>query len=956
MTAVLEKAIHTVSTRVEEAAVGDRELLVRFAETNDQSAFAVLVQRYSGMVLGVCRRGLANHQDAEDACQATFLLLARKAAASSWGESLAGWLYTTARRVASNARLAAQRRARRESRAALPEAVPSAEQMTGRGLLSALDEELDRLHARYREPLVLCYLEGLTRDEAAVRLGLPPATVKTRLERGRQRLHDALTQRGWTLGVGLLSLTVVSPTRAASSHLVKAILVTVAGSPPAPVADLARGVIVNTFMHRLLRVTLAAAMIACLGIGVWAAWPAASGQGPAKEQPATVERPSVKPKPPAAEEGRTIAGRVVDSAGKPVAKAAIVLAAWQADEKHTMKELATTDGDGSFHCVVPPGRDPQGDYRQLVARARGYAPDWVTMKDVGSSQPVVFRLGTARTPIRGRVLTLEGKPVANAVVRVRFVQAPDGKNALTDVYQKWAASPNRAAGLLQKRLSHPAAGGLPDKVKADEQGRFEIAGIGDGRLASLEFSAEMIETVIARVAVDSAFDPKAVRFDPSRADPSSPYTRTGPPIYGATFDHTARPGRVIQGQVFDQKTKKPLADVAVTGRLTRGWWELGVHTRTDAEGRFRLIGLPNAETQLAFGSSKPTPYLMLGKTVGPTPGLAPATVEMPLVRGTVVTGRVTDKTTGKPIKGGIGYSILSGNKHVHDLPGKDIHEMGSMSYQLDADGRFRFVAPPGLGIITFQAYAHRGMEKPYPPARILAADRTKPYLRSRPGFGDVYLSNRGGIHPLMGNHAYRVIEPEVGAESLTADIQLDPGKTVAGKVVGPDGQPFPGATITGLSGTFDVPTTLSNAAFTAQALLEEDVRKVAAVHAGKKLAGTAEVRGNAKEPPVLRLAGWGAITGRVVDEDGAPVAGARLRLYFNNQAAADMHLYLTDNTPATADDKGGFRIDVPFAGIEFNLSMSHKGKFLRAAVPMRGVTVKSGETKALGDVVVKGEE
>ena len=84
---------------------------------------------------------------------------------------MANWLYATARKVARNARLAAARRARREGAAAVPEAVPPADAMTGRELLAALDEELDRLPPRYREPLVLCYLEGLTRDEAAARLG-----------------------------------------------------------------------------------------------------------------------------------------------------------------------------------------------------------------------------------------------------------------------------------------------------------------------------------------------------------------------------------------------------------------------------------------------------------------------------------------------------------------------------------------------------------------------------------------------------------------------------------------------------------------------------------------------------------------------------------------------------------------------------------------------------------------
>src|SRR3954447_25431952 len=205
-TAALLKAILTA-----QAGVSDAELLRRFSDDNDQAAFEGLLRRHGGMVLGVCRRVLPNLQDAEDACQATFLILARKARSHNrWQASVANWLYATARKVSRNARVAAQRRARREARAAVPEVVQAVDGMSGRELLAALDEELDRLPPRYREPLVLCYLEGLTRDEAAVRLGVPVATLHTRIDRGRKRLHDALTKGGVLLGAGLLALAATS--------------------------------------------------------------------------------------------------------------------------------------------------------------------------------------------------------------------------------------------------------------------------------------------------------------------------------------------------------------------------------------------------------------------------------------------------------------------------------------------------------------------------------------------------------------------------------------------------------------------------------------------------------------------------------------------------------------------------------------------------------------------------
>jgi RNA polymerase sigma factor (sigma-70 family) len=951
---VLGQAIRSVEALVDESTLSDQELLRRFADRNDQAAFAALVRRYSRMVLGVCRRALPTMQDAEDACQATFLVLARKASAQPWLRSVGNYLYTTARRIASNARLAAQRRARRENLAALPEVVQPIDQVTGRELIAVLDEELDRLPARYREPIVLCYLEGLTRDEVATRLGVGVGTIKTQLERGRKKLGDALTRRGCALGAGLLAVAVTSPARASSPRLVEAILSTVSGSPPASVAALARGVGVNALMNRSLALLVAALSVVWLGIAAWSAWPISAGLAADEGKPvAKAGSPNVKP---ADSEGQTFTGRVVGPDGKAVTGASIILATVEGEEKQTTREVAKTGADGQFRCVVPTVASHRPPYRVLLARAAGFAADWAELRGRNPSKPIVLHLVKATVTVRGRVLTLEGKPVPRAIVRIRRVQAPDGKNGLKEVYEKWTVSPNEAASLLQKHLFYPTAAGLPEKVTADADGRFVIHGAGDGRLLSLEFSADTIETIIARVAVDSAFDPKAIRPDPKKAEPFPTQSLIGPPLYGPTFTHTARPCRVISGTVFDQKTKQPLAHVAVTGHVPSGWWELGVYTRTDAAGRFRLLGLPNGECNLTFGSSQASKYLFLTRTVRPTTGLAPVTLDMPMVKGTTVTGRVTDKETGKPIKGSIRYVTLSGNKHLLDLPGKEIHADGSMTHRLDRDGRFRFVAPPGLGIVVVQADSWRGEEKPYPQVRIRTEDRAKPYFRTRPGQEDMFITSSGILQILGSYHAYRVIEPVVGAETMTVDVQVDPGKVVAGKVVGPDGKPFSRATFTGLTGRFSRPAARDSDTFTVQALLPDEARTVAVADAGKKLAGTVVVRADAKEPPVVRLAAWGAITGRIVDAEGNPIAGARLRMYFTDQVASDLYRHLSGDRTVTTDAAGRFRCDVPFAGIGFNLNFIHNGKYLNLEKSQQGLTITAGEVKSLGDIVAKSPD
>src|SRR5262245_43794279 len=184
----------------------DAALLARFLAARDERAFAALVERHGPLVLHVCRRVLGNVHDAEDAFQATFLVLARKAETVHPREALAAWLHGVARRVALKARTARARRARLarplEAPAADPRPDPLAA-LSARELLLIVDEELQRLPPVNRLPLILCCLEGHSLEETARQLGWTTGSVKGRLERGRQRLHERLLRRGLTLSAAL---------------------------------------------------------------------------------------------------------------------------------------------------------------------------------------------------------------------------------------------------------------------------------------------------------------------------------------------------------------------------------------------------------------------------------------------------------------------------------------------------------------------------------------------------------------------------------------------------------------------------------------------------------------------------------------------------------------------------------------------------------------------------------
>jgi RNA polymerase sigma factor (sigma-70 family) len=179
----------------------DAELLDRFTRSRDPGAFAALVRRHGPMVFGVCRRVLRDPNDADEAFQVTFLVLVRKAGGLRDPGRLANWLYGVANRVARKARVSAARRGRHERAAAGPDRTVPPEQPADADLRAILDEEMVALPDKYRAPLVLCYLEGLTNEAAAERLGWPPGSMSYRLARGRELLRKRLVRRGVCLAL-----------------------------------------------------------------------------------------------------------------------------------------------------------------------------------------------------------------------------------------------------------------------------------------------------------------------------------------------------------------------------------------------------------------------------------------------------------------------------------------------------------------------------------------------------------------------------------------------------------------------------------------------------------------------------------------------------------------------------------------------------------------------------------
>ncbi len=183
----------------------DAHLLQRFAAHRDEAAFAILVERHGPLVLSVCRRVLGIVQDAEDAFQATFLVLARKAGAIQEPGLLGNWLYGVASRIARKARAGVSKRQMHEKQVRLLPSLQAPAAAEPNDLGPVLDEELARLPEKYRAALVLCYLEGKTNEEAARLLRWPTGTVKGRLARARELLRSRLVRRGLQASALLLA-------------------------------------------------------------------------------------------------------------------------------------------------------------------------------------------------------------------------------------------------------------------------------------------------------------------------------------------------------------------------------------------------------------------------------------------------------------------------------------------------------------------------------------------------------------------------------------------------------------------------------------------------------------------------------------------------------------------------------------------------------------------------------
>ncbi len=341
--------------------LSDAQLLARYATSNDGSAFAALVARHGPMVLSTCRAILRHEHDVEDAFQATFLVLARKASSVRAGDALGGWLHRVAYRVAMAASAAAKQRHRRESGAwAMAMTIPSRiDSGLEPDVCAIVHEEIDRLPDRHRLPVVLCDLEGLTYDQAAARLAWTVPALRCQLSKARRRLRERLTHRGVT-GAALGAVIASSEATAAvpAAWVATAVTAATGGASSMAAAALSQAIIRGMLMTKL-KIAVAAALVA---IGIASAGVNVLGVGWLDEPKPALNAPTAAQKPTAAARKEVTAtgalievhGRVVDPDGKLVPGA--VVRSFQPVPYDRPAPEATSGPDGRFFLRVPPWR------------------------------------------------------------------------------------------------------------------------------------------------------------------------------------------------------------------------------------------------------------------------------------------------------------------------------------------------------------------------------------------------------------------------------------------------------------------------------------------------------------------------------------------------------------------------------------------------------------------------
>jgi 5-hydroxyisourate hydrolase-like protein (transthyretin family) len=582
-------------------------------------------------------------------------------------------------------------------------------------------------------------------------------------------------------------------------------------------------------------------------------------------------------------------------------------------------------------CDVVAGETDWWKAAMIEIEANGLAFHWTYWRFIDASKPLVINL-VRDVPIRGRVLDLEGQPVAG--VEVSVVRISEWRKGSLDSWlgelKRGATRHTDAAG-IKWSMSPPCARSHAWAV-TDKEGRFVIHGIRGERLLTLGLRGQSI--AFHEIAVVTRNMATITR------QPTS-FEHWIDHLYGANFTCLPPPGRPLSGTVRDAATGKPLAGVRIEfsrldGSGTFGRWDNQV--LTDANGRYRLLGLPvEKRNKLFIQPNTEQPYFVRELDVPGSPGLGPAQLDVQLHRGIWITGRATDKVTGKGVQARVYYFPFLDNPFARKFPEFHDNEMdGDEDLQWTrSDGSFRLVALPGRAIVGAWA---ANVENKY---------------RAGAGASEIRGMNKDGEFPTYREmipagtkwpDVLKEINPREGVEEVHCDLILDPGQTIHVSLVDSKGKPVEGATVIGAQPRGALRPNPA-AKFDMIGLAPGDKRRVLIYHEKLRIGKyfVFEYSDKTPNPMTVTLEPCALVKGRAIDVDGV---GVQASVRATTLPSVD---FSPGTVPVDTQPDGKFECVVP-AGCRYSLSINARQLGFGW---VKDLAVEAGKTTDVGDVKIR---
>jgi RNA polymerase sigma factor (sigma-70 family) len=688
----LDTLMHRLRTMVAAGhykELDDGVLLERFISLKDELAFRTLVRRHGPLVLAVGRRLLGAGADLDDLFQATFLVLARRAGSIRRQSSLAGWLYAVAYRLSRKLRKKLDRRRvheqPQENLDTITETEPMASDPSARASMrelgAILDEEIQRLPTKYREPLVLCHLEGLSTAEAAKRLRCPVPTLKSRLTRGRELLRERLVRRGVTLSAaGVAVVFAEQACRAAAPlKLVHAAVhgaVAFAAKPvasaivSAQAAALVKGMLKTATLTKLSVVLAALCTSAVLGFGATRVREQQVAETPPPDPGATLVPAAIRPPTPSIQP-QQLRVVVLDPQGKPLADAKVHASIWTDDKNFKANRDYQTDTTGAAQVELP----KTVQILRLWASKKGFARVFVNWDQgelaSGGAIPPEYKIQLdSAVTAGGRIVDEQDKPVAGAKVHVSLA------NNL---------KPVKSDGRAQYDLS--------TETVTDIEGRWRIDGVPNHPEAKLSLQVSHPDFVIEELWGKNQ----------QRAGVTTEKLIQG------TANLTLNRGVIVRGRVTGPDDK-PIKDAIVVLGDEPYISQLQTKFPTDADGQFRLPAQAPGETSLTVMAPGLAPQL---RKVKLETGLAAQDFRME--PGKPIRLRIVD-AAGMPVpKASVGIVGWKGSHSIRSLhnPNQPKAPDTKIPRQADAEGIWEWTAAPAEPVelnVHLQGYSPSKLE------------------------------------------------------------------------------------------------------------------------------------------------------------------------------------------------------------------------------------------------------